>query len=214
MKSLFLCAVEDLCSCWLAAFVFMDAVHFVPDHVFHVPLAPWEAGSITPFIFRIKSRPLACPSEPTRSSVLWFLPSLCLRSYCFPSCYSPFTLACLLSWNMPNSFLPHCFFNTCCSSTGMFFPPFLPHSQMPHSFPSDLPLPKVFPDGSIHYPLTYPTQSLSIYSFGLIVFRALITACNYITCLFVYLFTVNSKRAETCSHLLLFLQEHRSCSYL
>lgn len=54
-----------------------DTVHFVPEHVFHIPLASPEAvlHRNIPFIFRIKSKSLVCLPGPTKSSVMWSLPS-------------------------------------------------------------------------------------------------------------------------------------------
>lgn len=121
---------------WLLSSYFMDTVHFVADHVFHVSLVSWEAvaHSNILFIFRIKSRTLAC--QRAHKVLCNVVPVFSLTSILlFPS-----TLTCLLSSNMSSSFLSQGFLNTFMFSLlGMFFPIPLPFSN--DSILSDLPAP-------------------------------------------------------------------------
>lgn len=122
---------------WLFSSYFMDTVHFVADHVFRVPLASWEvvAHSNILFVFRIKSRLLACRRAhkvPSNVVPVFSLTSVLL----FPS-----TLTCLLSSNMSSSFLSQGFLNTFMFSLlRMFFSTPLSSND---SIPSDLPAPSL-----------------------------------------------------------------------
>lgn len=182
-------------------FILCGHWYFVADYVFHVPLASWEAvaHSNIPFALRIKStaHEELCNVVPafSRTSELTTFPL---------AAPSPSTLAC-----QPSSFLPQALFNTCCSLC------LVASSHHPSPFLKWLtrslqicPLPKAFSTPLWPIPDLVPFQLLTLLH-GLHSFNH----CLELHYLFICLL-LSHKRAGTWSCSLLFLQEHRRCSYL